>query len=123
MNRKTFKSPQNVGVADRIIRSAVGLWLLYEGTRQVSTFGPIKMLMGGLLLLTGATGVDPILSRLGTSTRYGARNNIIHMAKQFLPGPGILPKLTEQAIPKNRLMNSLKKGMTLQTLAQQLAVR
>jgi len=65
----------NVGFLDRVIRTGIGVGLLYVGLTSSPWAGPIKSWMlylldiiGGLILFTAAGGVDPVYSFLGFST-------------------------------------------------------
>lgn len=104
---------QNMGSEDRVVRGALGALLITHSIRRPSFFRTWEAVLGGILLVYGATGIDPLLSLLGVTTRRGEENNILNVAKQALPGQGIHPRTTEQSVPLKSLRRRVEEGVTL----------
>lgn len=109
----TISNWQNMGNEDRLTRGAIGALLITHSIRRPSFFRTWEAVLGGLFLLYGATGIDPLLSVFGVTTRRGDEKNILNVAKQALPGQGIHPKETEQPSPKRPVLRIMEDGATL----------
>jgi uncharacterized membrane protein len=94
---------QNMGPADRVVRSTLGGAMLVNGLKHLdhSWLRRLETGIGGLFLLYGVTGFDPLLKALGVSTVPGAEDNVLNQLKQVAPGQGINPMLTQQPLPRN----------------------
>lgn len=108
----------NLGTLDRILRGSIGLALLFQGFKSQGGWGRWLIFGSSLFLIPGLTGTDPLMKRLGVSTKMGVENNILNLMKQARPGHGIKPLLTEQATPIG-LTRWVKTG---ETLAASLAI-
>lgn len=115
-----LKSWQNMGIGDRLVRGTLGTLLVTHSMRQPTFFRRWEAILGGALLFQAVGGMDPLLSLFGVSTRRGAENNIMNVAKQALPGQGIPPKQTEQSVPAKPLgrtvnpSESVREALTIQ---------
>lgn len=90
----------NVGGLDRIIRGGLGAALLWQGiSRKNMPWKGFSLLVGVLLSAPSLTGHDPILKRLGASTRFEDENFILNILKKTKPGHGVHPLQTEQPSP------------------------
>jgi hypothetical protein len=100
-----IKLKPNMGIADRLFRGALGVFMLLNGIRAGGKL-PWKapeILLGSLFVVYGVTGVDPLLRRLNLSTIPRASNNLFSLVKQAAPGQGINPMLTQQPVPGQNL--------------------
>src|SRR5262249_43813034 len=95
---------QNMGKTHRFLRGSIGFFLLSSSVmrKQKTFWSLLSGLWGGTLLISGFVGFDPLLKKLGASTIPGAENNIGNLLKQALPGQGINPILTQQAVPQGK---------------------
>jgi hypothetical protein len=95
---------QNMGKTDRLLRGCVGSFLLFSSIlrKQKIHWRLLSGMWGGMLLLSGFIGFDPLLKKFGASTIPGAENDLANLLKQAVPGQGINPILTQQAVPQER---------------------
>ena len=113
----------NLGGADRLLRTGLGAFLLWNGAssrREGGTlWATMQGVLGAVLLYDGLSGTDPLLRGLGASTVPGSENYLPRVIRLKAPGQGINPILTQQPIPKrlNRRSNPEL------PLAQALAIR
>lgn len=83
---------QNVGMADRYIRIAMGGFLLAcsaaHGARDNQGTSLIAGLLGGMMLAEGVLGTCPLYTRLGINTRTG---NAAEQVAQAMNGAMTVP--------------------------------
>lgn len=108
----------NVGAGDRIFRTALGAALIALSRRQRNPWvGTTEKVVGGLSIMSAVTGYCFILGKLGLTTRRNEKNNLFHLAKQFLPGLHVPPSTTQQALPKNVAKRNMENRSTKELLS------
>ena len=98
------KSEKVLSDNNRFMRGIVGGALLAWGL-SAKKGGRLRTLAGSSLI---------------ASSILGTEDNILNMIKSVLPGPGMNPRETDQAIPRRRMVVS--HNLSLDTLRDMLAV-
>lgn len=108
---------KNMGKADRVLRSLLGFLLLLDGLTHFrkGTLRPLEVMTGGAFLVYGVTGFDPLLKRFGVSTIPGTADSLFNLLRQFAPGQGINPILTQQASPRHSANGAVPKSLADET--------
>lgn len=85
--------PQNMGMTDRLVRSALGGMLMMSGLDHMNHpfYSRITMGIGGAFIFYGLTGFDPLLKLFGVTTHPGDTNNVIDKVKSS----GVVSKTQE----------------------------
>lgn len=80
---ENMKPEQNMGLMDRIVRSALGgamlMWTMNK--EQTSAFDKAIGVVGGAFLVYGLTGWDPLLQAFDSTTKAGDDRNVLNKAK------------------------------------------
>jgi hypothetical protein len=115
INRK-----RNMGFPDRAVRGVLGSLLLLHACRRRTRFlRRWEGVIGGVLLVNGLSGFDPLLAALRMTTLPGDDINVLNLAKQALPGHGDKPISVAQPVPKRVPRQQDFRW----TMAQALAIR
>jgi hypothetical protein len=93
----------NMGPIDRLIRGALGGWMVVNGlagfgrspVRRAQTLLGVAWLSGSLL------GRDPLFKLFGLSSVQGREDFLLNQLRQAAPGQGINPMLTQQPTPQH----------------------
>lgn len=120
---------QNMGLVDRLIRGILGSALLVHGILALNNASAsggkhkkhaakpdgklggnvgwysAEVALGGVFLIYGLTGVDPVFSAYGVSSHAGDKNNLVNRIKKMKSGQRfqLQSNFLENAIPKKRL--------------------
>lgn len=95
------KMEQNMGLMDRIVRSAIGgalvmNWANRESEGKAGPWSRLSGAIGAAFLTYGVTGWDPLLTVAHLNTLPGSERNIARRAQDALPETQDLVWLSQQ---------------------------
>ncbi|HEY9685591.1 MAG TPA: YgaP-like transmembrane domain [Coleofasciculaceae cyanobacterium] len=109
---------RNMGLLDRAARGVLGSLLLLHSLRRRTRFlRRWEGVIGGVFLVNGLSGFDPLLAALRMTTLPDDDINVLNLAKQALPGHGDKPMSVTQPVPRRVTRQQDFRGTLSQTLA------